>query len=329
MTSSTQTKLTLKPEYQGITAVLVNQGPENARKRYTVAGFPSYYQGRHYLVNGEPHVSVTKLLNDTVPKQENLVPWAKGVALEKAKQEFLDLNPFNLLLTDDATKDNNDSLWHQFVNETIENARNRPDEIRDEAADWGVGAHKMLQRYIEVMHLGIGMPGMTFPYQGVLQAFYEFEKTRNITWLATELVLWDSDLKVAGTVDAVGRTSDGLVCFDWKTVALKHLDKDPYDENAIQVSAYSHMLEELYGEPVVRAYVVRFPREQPEPEECDCYFPEAEQYYVPDCPKCGGKGSVTPTLFHVSEVADLAGGYASFERCVVQAQWAKSQIWRK
>lgn len=336
MTSETGTKLTLLPKHQDTSAELCWNEPENARKKYAVEGIGSF-QGRHYKINGQPYLSVTKILDLTIPKPA-LVPWARNVSLEAVRLTMMDpLRPFDEVAADSIVKGG----WEEYVNQVIEAARNRPDAVRDEAADWGTGAHRMLQQHIDLWMGGnlIWDSGPT--YGATMEAFAAFASQFDIQWLATELVLWDDFLKVAGTVDAVGRTKEGLVVFDWKT------GNAIYPEAALQVSAYAGMIEELYDEPVARAYVVRFPREQPEPVKCArcnggghygcvstdgspwCGGERFEEGNCLPCADCNGHGAGPAPLFEVQEIASIVGNWAQFENQVAQVRWSKTKVWRE
>ena len=294
MTNDTKPTLTLLPQYAE-TEVL------KPGARVGKGGNP-----HHYLVNGVPYKRVTSILSDTIPKP-GLIYWSRNVALEKAKTELT-----HALMMADPVEMNNEPyikgvFGHEWINEVIEAARNRPDEVKNEAADWGTGAHNMIQRYIDLTMAGNFVYDAGPQYQDTLNAFKAFEEQFNLTWLATEMTVWSNTLQVAGTVDAIGRTSQGgLVVFDWKT---SHAF---YPEMALQVSAYASMLEEMIGESVVKAYVVRFPKEQPE--------------MVNQIEPCKEAVPLTP-LFEVKEIASITHGWTRYKELVPQARYLKSKVW--
>lgn len=279
-----------------------------------------------YMIDGVKHKRVTTVLEKTIPKPA-LIDWARNVALRKAKAQLLDLNPFILLRTDDSTKTENNELWYQFVSETIEAARNRPDEVKDEAANWGTRAHHTIEQYILAGLGSLIVYDVPDEFAPAIKAFEEFTASHNIEWLATEMVVWDSDLAVAGTVDAIGWSSAiskpcptctpnptalkkncsqcagegtiktaGYVICDWKT------GKGHYPEMALQLSAYAAMFTKLTGNPVAEGYVVRFPKEQPEADN--------------------------PT-FDARKVADLDHGWRLYQNLVPQAAYLDSKPWEE
>ena len=93
--------------------------------------------GRHYQVEGydEPFPSVTTVLN--VIAKPALVPWARNVALEKVRDTL-----YEHLASGDQVID---PLW---VDAIIEQARHRPDLVRDQAADFGTQAHGLIEQII-------------------------------------------------------------------------------------------------------------------------------------------------------------------------------------
>lgn len=274
----------------------------------------------HYLVDGKKYRRVTTILDQTIPKP-SLIYWAKNVALEKVRAELVDLGTLQV------GRDEVVNLYPDTINELIEAARNRPDEVKNEAADWGTGAHQAIQDVIEGRHAW-DVPDI---YQPALAAFNAFQAEHAVTWLATEMTVWSDHLEVAGTVDAVGRTKDGLVVFDWKT------SKGLYHEHALQVSAYAVMLSYLVGEPVARAYVVRFPREQP---LVDCPGPNSFTSCLDErlltahpCTLCGvyegEPGKVPGPSFEVKEIADIWRGWDRYYDLVRQANYLKSKVWKE
>ncbi len=86
--------------------------------------------GRHYQVEGydELFPSVTTVLG--IIAKPALVPWARNMALEKVKETLYEHLESGLQAID--------SLW---VDAIIEQARHRPDQVRDAAADFGTQAH--------------------------------------------------------------------------------------------------------------------------------------------------------------------------------------------
>jgi len=95
--------------------------------------------GRHYQVEGfpEPFPSVTTVLG--IINKPALVPWARNMALESVRETL-----YEHLAASDGTID--DPEW---VENVIEQARRRLDQLRDQAADFGTAAHILIEQIIQ------------------------------------------------------------------------------------------------------------------------------------------------------------------------------------
>ena len=232
-------------------------------------GDPKGYK-KYYKIDGVKMRRVTTILNATIPKP-GLVHWAKNVSLDKFEVTLLDeLENGEYILTAPS------------IANLKEAARNRPDEIKDEAANWGTRAHGIIQNYIDLRMEGFVITDVPDDMAPLLKVFMDFEESLNIEWLATEIVVWDKG--VAGSVDAVGLSHSKYLMFDWKT------SNGFYPEMALQLSAYAAMFENVYGHKIDQGYVVRFPKEQE-----------------------------TDGDFHVNKVADLTDGWSRYQSLIRQA----------
>ena len=88
----------------------------------------------------------------------------------------------------------------------------------------------------------------------------------------TEWMVWDKELKLAGSIDMVFRNPDGtLVIYDWKsckeikkenryqsaiTECIDHFPDTNFWHYSLQLNTYKYMLEKNYGEKVVGMYLV-------------------------------------------------------------------------
>ena len=275
------TKLKLPPKYQD---TVVQRPGEHLYKN----GNPNT---TCYMIDGVKHRRVTTVLEKTIPKPA-LIPWAKEVALAKVQKTLLDPT----VITDLPDVMLYGDSYQAWATNLINVARNRPDEVKDEAANWGTRAHHTIEQYILAGLNNLIVYDVPDEFAPVIKSFEEFTASHNIEWLATEMVVWDSDLAVAGTVDAIGRSPNGWVICDWKT------SKGHYPEMALQLSAYAAMFTQLTGNPVAEGYVVRFPREQPEADN--------------------------PT-FDARKVADLDQGWRLYQNLVSQATYLDSNPWEE
>ncbi len=143
-----------------------------------------------------------------------------------------------------------DSLW---VDAIIEQARRRPDQVRDEAADFGTQAHTLIEDIIQ------GVEPEIPPEMGpVVENFTAWRWNAGLDIRFTETMVHSAKYRYAGTMDAVAYRNGKVVALDWKT------SNGLYPEYDLQVAAYAKALEEMTGEPVSEAWAVRFGKTKPE-----------------------------------------------------------------
>ena len=107
-----------------------------------------------YRVDGreELYPSVTTVLG--VISKPALIPWAKNISLEKVKVSLLDRNGGEITIAE------------SWVSEIIADAKKRPDQVRDEAADFGTQAHIIIEALIKGQE-----PMLTFEMEPVVKSF--------------------------------------------------------------------------------------------------------------------------------------------------------------
>ena len=230
----TRTGPQLLPQYRDVTIQMV----EKRRQHW-------------YRVGGHEELlpSVTTILK-VIDKSGPLVGWARKDTLEKVGKELHSYaaRPLN---GDDYT------LW---VNGVLECAKDRIYRTKDEAADAGNAAHRLIA---ELLHGG--KPDIPDELAPAVCGALEMVSDYGLTVEAVECPVWHPRYEYAGTVDLIARDTDGrLVVVDWKRA------KGIYDEHAYQVAAYARAVEALTGEDVASAYVVRLPREQSEDVQYEC-----------------------------------------------------------
>jgi len=101
------------------------------------------------------------------------------------------------------------------------------------------------------------IPSMPTDEQAVnaINAFRDWVKQNEVEWLAAEQRVYSRTHKYAGTVDAVARVNGEFTVIDFKTSTRI------YEEYYLQVAAYSKCVEDIYGEPVDAAYILRFDKD--------------------------------------------------------------------
>jgi hypothetical protein len=174
-----------------------------------------------------------------------LVPWAKREALgmvENALLKRLEGQQSASLVLDKG-----------WIKSVLEEAKRRPDQLKDEAAELGTQAHAFIDLIIH------GKEPETMPEQiaGPVGAFKDW-------WKASGIQLVMGDTKVAscihgygGSLDALGCRNGKFVILDWKT------SSGIYTEYALQVAAYAQAFLETYGVPCEEAIIVRFGKKLP------------------------------------------------------------------
>lgn len=228
--------------------------------RMTLPVLPEYAgvvvkpRAKDYLVDGERYARVTTALG--IINKPALPAWAARVALEKVATVLR--NPDvcrELALALEETPESYD----EFVDLLIERARKAPNETRDERGEAGTETHRLIQEVVELAsdekNRDEYLKSVDAPYLPAVTAALRFLYDYNIEVLETERVVWLPEMKVAGTIDGVGMRHGKVVIWDWKTSA------SIYWETALQLGAYSHLLEELTGEYVFEAFAVRLPRQ--------------------------------------------------------------------
>jgi len=198
--------------------------------------------GRFYRVEGydELFPSVTTVLS--VIAKPALVPWARNVALESVKEALLE-----------RTQEGPVELTPEWVDGLLQDARRRPDLVKNKAADYGAQAHDLIRQIIQGL-----TPEVPPEMSALVTNFEAWQKEAGLELHLSETIVYSPRYRYAGSVDATAHRQGALVAIDWKT------GSGIYPEYALQVAAYAHALEEMNGEKVSEAWVVRFGRQSAE-----------------------------------------------------------------
>lgn len=201
---------------------------------------------RYYSIPGHKTFfpSVTTVLK--IINKPALQAWQQKVTLDAVK-EALKTRPKHML---DATQEK------QWLEDVISTASGHANKLRNEAADLGTRAHA----YIDENLMSEKMCGdVSAELKPIIQGFEEWRKQTDLFFVRKDTVVFSSELKYAGSLDALARkiSTRGLVILDWKTSnRFSH-------DYAYQVAAYAKALEEMTGEPVEEGWAVRFDKHQP------------------------------------------------------------------
>ena len=198
--------------------------------------------GRHYRVEGfsELFPSVTNVLG--VISKPALVPWARNVALQSVRETLTEYMQMETSVID-----------AEWVASVIDRAKKKPDQVRDEAGDFGTQAHLLIEQIINGLD-----PDIPPEMQIVIDNFFGWRKASGLEISLTETMVYSAKYKYAGAMDALAYRDGRMVAIDWKT------SNGLYGEYALQVAAYAKALEEMTGEVVSEAWAVRFGKKTPE-----------------------------------------------------------------
>ncbi len=197
--------------------------------------------GRHYRVEGydELFPSVTTVLG--VINKPALVPWARNMALESVE---------TALKKRSGTQE---AITPEWISQVISEARRRPEQVRDQAADFGTQAHVAIDQIVQGLE-----PQIPPEMELVVNNFTEWRRDANLDLHLTETMVFSDKYRYAGAMDAIAYRDGSLVALDWKT------SNGLYPEYALQVAAYANALAEMTGKPVTEAWTVRFGKATPE-----------------------------------------------------------------
>ena len=225
--------LQLLPQYRDVTIELVEQ-----RRQHW------------YRVSCESELlpSVTTFLK-IIDKSGPLTGWATKTAFAAVEST---LNDHGATLQSDDYE-----LWATTV---LGIAKDRAREVRNAGAGKGEAAHRLIAELLRG-----GQPEMPDDLAPAVRGAREFVVDHSLTTVAVEFPVWHPTEQYAGTVDFIGQDPDGgLVIADWKR------SNGIYPEHGYQVTAYADAIEALTGDHVIRAYVVRLPKEGGEDSGYEC-----------------------------------------------------------
>ena len=200
-----------------------------------------FNEGKHqYSHNGEFVPAVTSVLSTTIAKQQFLMPWAVKMGAE-------------------WFKDNSEAFSQAeiSIDDMVNGIKRAYKKKSAGAIDLGRQVHEWCEQAILWKLGNAEVPSMPTDEKAVnsINAFREWVKHNEVEWLAAELRVYSRTHNYAGTVDAVARVNGEFAVIDFKTSARI------YEEYYLQVAAYSKCVEDIYGEPVDGAYILRFDKE--------------------------------------------------------------------
>lgn len=171
-----------------------------------------------------------------------LIPWATKTALSCAEAALTARIGGKITLT---------ASW---IKEIMEEAKKKPDKVKDDAADLGTRAHAFFDAFIRGEKVD-SVPEILVP---AVTAFHNWIRESKIRVIQGDTKVFSLIHRYGGALDAIGMGDEGeFVLLDWKT------SSGCYPEMALQVAAYSQAFKETYGIEVSRAIIVRFSKVPP------------------------------------------------------------------
>lgn len=200
---------------------------------------------RSYKIAGRTYARVSTALG--VINKPAIGPWMVRVAGEKMREHLLN----DVVRSEIATAaTESPKAYEEFVDRLFTSVKAAPNAERDERGERGTRIHKEVTAWLD--HPSDDPDDLT----DVAAAAISFLQDWSIAVLGSEVIVWDDELEVAGTLDGVGTLPDGsLVVWDWKT------GSGPWWEMALQLGAYGHMYGALAGRPVDKLFVVKLTEE--------------------------------------------------------------------
>ena len=206
-------------------------------------------QGHFYRVGEKTYPSVTGALQ--ILKDPSLANWKLNTGMDYIRKQLLSLDTPTLLDLDEVVLDI-----------IINNAKNAPQEIFEEAGDIGTQIHDARQDYFqrwincqtrpEIITVG----GIQDPRLiSGMRALNKFCDDTGYIPVATELLLWSEKLGVAGTLDDLGIIDGKLVLCDLKS---SNQFRDTY---FLQVAMYYQMLVERTGLRPRECFILKVSKE--------------------------------------------------------------------
>ncbi len=135
-----------------------------------------------------------------------------------------------------------------------------------EKVDWGDKVHKLIESYLKK-----GKQNKDYPHE-VLEAI-DFLRSLPDGKKTPEKIVFSEEWGVAGTIDVVIETPEGVILLDWKTTKnlrmensyrqakapISHLDDCNYNIYALQLNLYKAIFEQQFGKKVTEIGFVKLP----------------------------------------------------------------------
>ena len=226
----------------------LNKVTRNARHQYQHEDYPD-----------ELWPGVTTALG--IIDKPGLRQWAADEASDVLKATLLDPDLREML--PDWIDPEDENRYLEWVDAKREEARKAHTVKRDTGADFGTRSHEMIASFLRDEMITV--PEELTPVYEAFIDWHDWHYASGLTIHMSETIVYSETYKYGGTVDAIAERDGKLVVIDWKTSNYNaKLKTGIYPEMALQVGAYALALEEMTGEKVEEAWVVRFGKKEPE-----------------------------------------------------------------
>ena len=197
-------------------------------------------RARDYLVDGERFSRVSAVLG--FMDKPGLAPWLGKITLEAVGEALRDEHNLTDLRDAILETPGASDMRDEAIDKILEDAKERREITRKSASAYGTAVHEDI----------VAVVGGAKPKYGESVQALKCIADHGIAIEAQEMMLWDSSFKIAGTCDFIGRDPEGqIVVMDWKT------GQGPYPEMALQLGAYSRMLDIITPEMTAHASIVK------------------------------------------------------------------------
>lgn len=186
----------------------------------------------------------------------------------------------------------------KYFGRTVADIKREWETTGKEAREEGTYLHDQIERYINGEE--VDCDRMSDDAYIAFEQFLDWDNSRGFTPYRAEWCIYDEELGVAGTIDAVMKSAEGeYVIIDWKrskeikmtndfsysTIpSLSHLQDCNFVKYSLQLNLYKHLLEKNYGIKISKLLLV-------------CFHPSKETYEEYEALELGKE--VTSLLKHV------------------------------
>ena len=156
--------------------------------------------------------------------------------------------------------------WSKYVADRDCNSQENILKQWEMKRDWGSKVHKLIEDHIN--------GEKTEDHHNEVREAINFLKSIPHTKIKSELRVHSEELMIAGTIDVVLETPEGVMLFDWKTTSnlrmnnsfrqakepIEHLDDCNYVKFLLQLNLYKLLFERTYGKKVTGMGFVKLAR---------------------------------------------------------------------